>query len=96
MDAVDRLSVGDVLPLFSSALVSPAWAVSVVSPERIWGGFEDGEFTADVSMVIVGARSLRMGVDGVGSWESDMMNPRFTRDVYVLFMGFGIKTGYSQ
>lgn len=69
IDAVDRISVGET-PLLSPLLSAKGEAE--LSPDKTWGFDVSGEFTADVSMVMVGARSLRRGVDGC---ESGMMNP---------------------
>jgi hypothetical protein len=69
-EAGDRMSVGETLPLFSRALVS-LWALSVYVCTDGWGAPAtwvgdwkgSGELTAEVSIVIVGARSRRRGAD---------------------------------
>lgn len=73
-EAGERISDGEALELFNSVLVSVASALSVNTLSegrdgegKTWTGCwkgSDAELTADVSMVMVGARSRRRGVFG--------------------------------
>lgn len=84
------------LPLLSSAVVSGACALSVYirdPPERICKGVYSlsGGFTAEVSIVIVGARSLRRVDDWPGSsFErgSDIMGVSIQGAIHALAPGF--------
>ena len=83
MEPDERISGGELLPLLNGELASYDSALSVESwsdgsggPERICTGglLVSGEFTAEVSMVMVGALSLRSGP--AGDWAGSSSSRR--------------------
>jgi hypothetical protein len=94
-DGADRVSVGETPLPFSKALVSPVGSTLLAECEdcegpEIWGGggfWSAVEVTAEVSIVMVGARSRRSGVevDCLESFsteflDSDMVGQEVDRD----------------